>query len=186
MHDVLGHELSLIALSAVALKLDPGLDESQRAAAGQSRPGLPRRWSGSARASGWGPGPTVRQDRPTGAEPRCGRARAYMRLGTECLSASWMPPAARAPETAVSHRGRMAVDLVDVPLDVRPRRFRRYRCPSHRHHHPGDDVIGVRKIVDTTSLRNRVLVPITRCSLPSRRCTGRFSGRTGRSGVACW
>lgn len=37
MHDVLGHDLSLIALPAGALKLDPGLDESQRAAAGESR-----------------------------------------------------------------------------------------------------------------------------------------------------
>lgn len=37
MHDVLGHELSLIALSAGALKLAPGLDESHRAAAGDIR-----------------------------------------------------------------------------------------------------------------------------------------------------
>ncbi|WP_335932289.1 sensor histidine kinase [Streptomyces sp. PTD5-9] len=37
MHDVLGHDLSLIALSAGALKLSPGLDESQRAAAGEIR-----------------------------------------------------------------------------------------------------------------------------------------------------
>ncbi|WP_405902999.1 histidine kinase [Streptomyces sp. NBC_00656] len=37
MHDVLGHELSLIALSAGALKLAPGLDESHRAAAGKIR-----------------------------------------------------------------------------------------------------------------------------------------------------
>ncbi|MGW6204328.1 sensor histidine kinase [Streptomyces sp. NPDC055089] len=37
MHDVLGHELSLIALSAGALKLAPGLDEAHRAAAGDIR-----------------------------------------------------------------------------------------------------------------------------------------------------
>ncbi|WP_410090492.1 sensor histidine kinase [Streptomyces sp. OR43] len=37
MHDVLGHELSLIALSAGALKLAPGLDEVHRAAAGDIR-----------------------------------------------------------------------------------------------------------------------------------------------------
>ncbi|WP_370740869.1 sensor histidine kinase [Streptomyces sp. Ncost-T10-10d] len=37
MHDVLGHDLSLIALSAGALKLAPGLDEAQRAAAGEIR-----------------------------------------------------------------------------------------------------------------------------------------------------
>ena len=37
MHDVLGHELSLIALSAGALKLSPGLDEAQRAAADDIR-----------------------------------------------------------------------------------------------------------------------------------------------------
>ncbi|MEU9201999.1 histidine kinase [Streptomyces sp. NPDC048332] len=37
MHDVLGHELSLIALSAGALKLAPGLDDSHRAAAGEIR-----------------------------------------------------------------------------------------------------------------------------------------------------
>ncbi|MFF1921880.1 sensor histidine kinase [Streptomyces sp. NPDC058221] len=37
MHDLLGHDLSLIALSAGALKLAPGLDESHRAAAGEIR-----------------------------------------------------------------------------------------------------------------------------------------------------
>ncbi|MFF9352103.1 sensor histidine kinase [Streptomyces sp. NPDC014734] len=37
MHDVIGHDLSLIALSAGALKLAPGLDEPQRAAAGEIR-----------------------------------------------------------------------------------------------------------------------------------------------------
>lgn len=37
MHDVLGHDLSLIALSAGALKLAPGLDEAQRAMAGEIR-----------------------------------------------------------------------------------------------------------------------------------------------------
>ncbi|MFF9648751.1 sensor histidine kinase [Streptomyces sp. NPDC014622] len=37
MHDVLGHDLNLIALSAGALKLAPGLGESQRAAAGEIR-----------------------------------------------------------------------------------------------------------------------------------------------------
>ncbi|MFG3252739.1 sensor histidine kinase [Streptomyces sp. NPDC048172] len=37
MHDVLGHELSLIALSAGALKLAPGLDEGQRGAADDIR-----------------------------------------------------------------------------------------------------------------------------------------------------
>ncbi|WRZ09006.1 histidine kinase [Streptomyces sp. NBC_00385] len=37
MHDVLGHELSLIALSAGALKLAPGLHEVHRAAAGDIR-----------------------------------------------------------------------------------------------------------------------------------------------------
>ncbi|MEL5957255.1 histidine kinase [Streptomyces sp. CLV115] len=37
MHDVLGHDLSLIALSAGALKLAPGLDETHRAAAGEIR-----------------------------------------------------------------------------------------------------------------------------------------------------
>ncbi|MFK4206539.1 sensor histidine kinase [Streptomyces sp. NPDC030920] len=37
MHDVLGHDLSLIALSAGALKLAPGLDEAHRAAAGEIR-----------------------------------------------------------------------------------------------------------------------------------------------------
>ncbi|MFB6989208.1 sensor histidine kinase [Streptomyces sp. NPDC056304] len=37
MHDVLGHDLSLIALSAGALKLAPGLDEAQRTAAGEIR-----------------------------------------------------------------------------------------------------------------------------------------------------
>ncbi|MFI5531712.1 sensor histidine kinase [Kitasatospora sp. NPDC051853] len=37
MHDVLGHDLSLIALSAGALKLAPGLAEEHRAAAGEIR-----------------------------------------------------------------------------------------------------------------------------------------------------
>lgn len=37
MHDLLGHDLSLIALSAGALKLAPGLDASHRAAAGEIR-----------------------------------------------------------------------------------------------------------------------------------------------------
>ncbi|MFD7277748.1 sensor histidine kinase [Streptomyces sp. NPDC059862] len=37
MHDVLGHDLSLIALSAGALKLAPGLDEHHRQAAGDIR-----------------------------------------------------------------------------------------------------------------------------------------------------
>ncbi|MET9556723.1 histidine kinase [Streptomyces sp. NPDC006645] len=37
MHDVLGHDLSLIALSAGALKLAPGLDERHRTAAGDIR-----------------------------------------------------------------------------------------------------------------------------------------------------
>ncbi|MFF3782591.1 sensor histidine kinase [Streptomyces sp. NPDC001933] len=37
MHDVLGHDLSLIALSAGALKLAPGLDAAHRAAAGEIR-----------------------------------------------------------------------------------------------------------------------------------------------------
>ncbi|MEU8861183.1 sensor histidine kinase [Streptomyces umbrinus] len=37
MHDVLGHELSLIALSAGALKLAPGLEEHHRKAAGDIR-----------------------------------------------------------------------------------------------------------------------------------------------------
>lgn len=37
MHDLLGHDLSLIALSAGALKLAPGLDETHRAAAGEIR-----------------------------------------------------------------------------------------------------------------------------------------------------
>ncbi|MGN9910609.1 sensor histidine kinase [Phytohabitans sp. LJ34] len=37
MHDSLGHELSLIALRAGALELDPGLDERHRAAAGELR-----------------------------------------------------------------------------------------------------------------------------------------------------
>lgn len=37
MHDVLGHDLSLIALSAGALKLAPGLDERHRSAAGDIR-----------------------------------------------------------------------------------------------------------------------------------------------------
>ncbi|WP_254667817.1 sensor histidine kinase [Streptomyces griseus] len=37
MHDVLGHDLSLIALSAGALKLAPGLDDTHRAAAGEIR-----------------------------------------------------------------------------------------------------------------------------------------------------
>ncbi|MFE7463321.1 sensor histidine kinase [Streptomyces sp. NPDC057499] len=37
MHDVLGHDLSLIALSAGALKLAPGLGEAHRAAAGEIR-----------------------------------------------------------------------------------------------------------------------------------------------------
>ncbi|TXS62985.1 sensor histidine kinase, partial [Streptomyces sp. sk2.1] len=37
MHDVLGHDLSLIALSAGALKLAPGLDDAHRAAAGEIR-----------------------------------------------------------------------------------------------------------------------------------------------------
>ncbi|MER5276030.1 histidine kinase [Streptomyces sp. NPDC002809] len=37
MHDLLGHDLSLIALSAGALKLAPGLDEAHRAAAGEIR-----------------------------------------------------------------------------------------------------------------------------------------------------
>jgi signal transduction histidine kinase len=37
MHDSLGHELSLIALRAGALELDPGLDERQRSAAGELR-----------------------------------------------------------------------------------------------------------------------------------------------------
>ncbi|MDT0319610.1 sensor histidine kinase [Streptomyces millisiae] len=37
MHDVIGHDLSLIALSAGALKLAPGLDERHREAAGDIR-----------------------------------------------------------------------------------------------------------------------------------------------------
>ncbi|RKT02521.1 signal transduction histidine kinase [Streptomyces sp. 3211.6] len=37
MHDLLGHDLSLIALSAGALKLSPGLSEEGRAAAGEIR-----------------------------------------------------------------------------------------------------------------------------------------------------
>ncbi|WP_420834108.1 sensor histidine kinase [Streptomyces yunnanensis] len=37
MHDVLGHDLSLIALSAGALKLAPGLEEAQRVVAGEIR-----------------------------------------------------------------------------------------------------------------------------------------------------
>jgi signal transduction histidine kinase len=37
MHDVLGHDLSLIALSAGALKLAPGLDDQHRQAAGDIR-----------------------------------------------------------------------------------------------------------------------------------------------------
>ncbi|MFJ2648689.1 sensor histidine kinase [Streptomyces sp. NPDC087420] len=37
MHDVLGHDLSLIALSAGALKLAPGLEEHHRKAAGDLR-----------------------------------------------------------------------------------------------------------------------------------------------------
>ncbi|MFC8828754.1 sensor histidine kinase [Streptomyces sp. NPDC057137] len=37
MHDVLGHDLSLIALSAGALKLAPGLEEQHRAVAGDIR-----------------------------------------------------------------------------------------------------------------------------------------------------
>ncbi|WP_349632795.1 histidine kinase [Streptomyces sp. ML-6] len=37
MHDVLGHDLSLIALSAGALKLAPGLDDAHRAAVGEIR-----------------------------------------------------------------------------------------------------------------------------------------------------
>lgn len=37
VHDLLGHDLSLIALSAGALKLAPGLDEAHRAAAGEIR-----------------------------------------------------------------------------------------------------------------------------------------------------
>jgi signal transduction histidine kinase len=37
MHDSLGHELSLIALRAGALELDPGLNERHRAAAGELR-----------------------------------------------------------------------------------------------------------------------------------------------------
>ncbi|MFG3134624.1 sensor histidine kinase [Streptomyces sp. NPDC048211] len=37
MHDLLGHDLSLIALSAGALKLAPGLAEAHRAAAGEIR-----------------------------------------------------------------------------------------------------------------------------------------------------
>lgn len=37
VHDLLGHDLSLIALSAGALKLAPGLDEAHRAAAGDIR-----------------------------------------------------------------------------------------------------------------------------------------------------
>ncbi|MFE4380226.1 histidine kinase [Streptomyces cyaneofuscatus] len=49
MHDVLGHDLSLIALSAGALKLAPGLDEPHRRAAqdirgrARHRGGTPRR-----------------------------------------------------------------------------------------------------------------------------------------------
>jgi signal transduction histidine kinase len=39
MHDVLGHELNLIALRAGALKLAPGLDERHRDAAGELRAG---------------------------------------------------------------------------------------------------------------------------------------------------
>lgn len=37
MHDLIGHDLSLIALSAGALKLAPGLDEAHREAAGEIR-----------------------------------------------------------------------------------------------------------------------------------------------------
>ncbi|OPF71594.1 histidine kinase [Streptomyces antioxidans] len=39
MHDVLGHELSLTALSAGALKLAPGLTDGHREAAGDIRAG---------------------------------------------------------------------------------------------------------------------------------------------------
>ncbi|WP_051367525.1 sensor histidine kinase [Hamadaea tsunoensis] len=39
MHDTLGHELSLLALRAAALELDPGLGEPQRRAAGEIRAG---------------------------------------------------------------------------------------------------------------------------------------------------
>ncbi|MGC5411521.1 histidine kinase, partial [Streptomyces sp. DT225] len=37
MHDLIGHDLSLIALSAGALKLAPGLDGAHREAAGEIR-----------------------------------------------------------------------------------------------------------------------------------------------------
>ncbi len=37
MHDTLGHELSLIALRAAALQVDPGMDEHARTAAGELR-----------------------------------------------------------------------------------------------------------------------------------------------------
>jgi signal transduction histidine kinase len=40
LHDVLGHELNLVALRAGALKLAPGLDERQRAAVGELRAGV--------------------------------------------------------------------------------------------------------------------------------------------------
>ncbi|MFD0392882.1 histidine kinase [Streptomyces nogalater] len=48
MHDVLGHDLSLIALSA-ALKLAPGLEEHHQGPQGTSGPEPRPRWSVSAR-----------------------------------------------------------------------------------------------------------------------------------------
>ena len=49
MHDLLGHELSLIALSAGALKLAPGLEEHHRRPPRTSGPGPEPRWNASAR-----------------------------------------------------------------------------------------------------------------------------------------
>ncbi|MEU5716176.1 histidine kinase [Streptomyces sp. NPDC020403] len=49
MHDVLGHDLSLIALSAVRSSWPPGWTRPIVPPQGRSAPGRPRRWNGSER-----------------------------------------------------------------------------------------------------------------------------------------
>ncbi len=69
MHDSVGHELSLIAIRAAALEVDPELSERHRARRGSCGP--PRGWppSGWARSSAYcaGPGPTAWRPRCTPA-----------------------------------------------------------------------------------------------------------------------
>ncbi|MFI6896405.1 sensor histidine kinase [Streptomyces sp. NPDC050256] len=111
VHDLLGHDLSLIALSAGALKLAPGLDEAHRAAAGEIRAraaasverlgeviGLLRQEAGDGRDDG-PPGP------PGTGIPRlvaeAAAAGLPVALHTEGDAAAMPPPAARAAHRVV-------------------------------------------------------------------------------------